>query len=173
MMVLSVKTVEGSVLRNSLYDPPSTAFLLWKTETRVQSLAMTQTSCYSSSIFLSLIHQSFVHTKKHMQHAKMRRRAKNVKMSFLGLFAIFGPSAVPSCTVMMVSKFWNDSPDRQFPVSTVKPYFDRAYRQTVLHSPDHSYRKKLLENLLFKDFLLALEKDNAMQEHSNQGANDS
>jgi len=54
--------------------------------------------------------------------------------------ARYGPRAIKFgkndfCTVMTVSKFQNDGLDRQFTASTVRPYFDGSYRQTVIAQP--------------------------------------
>jgi hypothetical protein len=38
-------------------------------------------------------------------------------------------------TVMTVSRFQNDGLDRQFTASSVKPYFERPYRQIVIAQP--------------------------------------
>ena len=49
MTVSTVQSVEGTVYRNYCVNPPSSAFLLWKVETRIRILVKTQTFCYSFS----------------------------------------------------------------------------------------------------------------------------
>jgi len=54
-------------------------------------------------------------------------------LAFLRNFTV--PSTVPSCTVMTVPKFWNDDLTPSCTASTVRPYFDRPYRHTVIAQP--------------------------------------